>query len=692
MDENFSNSNRKISTSLKGLKGEEWENAFSKYISEIKYPPVKDFKKGLEWFNVSKPISFKEDLKGKLVLLDFFTYCCINCMHILPDLKEIEEEFSIEDGLVVIGVHSAKFQNEKVSSNILAAVQRYNIKHPVVNDFEMDMWQECGVYCWPSMVLLGPNANPIILLTGEGNKEQLKLYIRNALKYYKARGEISNHTLPMKSVYHHLPEKKGPLLFPGKITNVLTKNKEEIFAVSDTGNNRIIIFDKTGKILKQIGSSKIGFKDGSFEETQFNGPQGLTFYDENELFIADTENHAIRMAVLQHDTVKTITGTGEQNHDDYTGGKFSMNQSISSPWDVVVYRNEDKLEALVIAMAGTHQIWAYFLNTMQLWKNNKGAVGTCKCIAGSGREENRNNTYAHASAFAQPSGLALCKKKSEIYIADSESSSIRRFSLIDGRVSAVVGGKEDPKNLFAFGDVDGEKCNAKLQHPLGVAMSNDDSHLFVTDTYNHKIKVVDIKTNVITTLTTPPGTFNEPGGLCMSLTEPKLYIADTNNHCIKVAELDSDYKITKVTQLTLSSSENSRKSPKFRGETVKTTPVSLTKEGGQFSVRVSVQFSDGLKLTEDISQNWEVEIPNVSYSCVPKSGNNLKEVEFFVSVPPGPEIADDRVLVVFDIMTCTDSACIPKKFAVEIPMSCSEKKDEEKLVTVNIKQNSIEVV
>lgn len=78
-------------------------------------------------------------------------------MHILPDLKKIEDLYSVEDGLVVIGVHSAKFENEKDSANILSAVQRYNITHPVVNDNVQSMWIDLKVVCWPTLIILGKN-------------------------------------------------------------------------------------------------------------------------------------------------------------------------------------------------------------------------------------------------------------------------------------------------------------------------------------------------------------------------------------------------------------------------------------------------------------------------------------------------------------------------------------------------------
>lgn len=355
---------------------------------------------------------------------------------------------------VQIGVHSAKFENEKISSNILSAVQRYNITHPVVNDYNSQMWKNCEVNCWPTLLILGPNANPIVMLMGEGHKENLQTYIKASLEYYKSKNQISNHQIPFKSAYHLLPDLKGPLLFPGKIASFQSKN-EEILAISDTGNNRIIILNSNGTILYQIGNGKIGFKDGLISSAEFNAPQGLTFQNEHILFVADTENHAIRRIDLNNKIVETVAGTGVQGHDR-VGGKIGREQEISSPWDLCIYQTPDMdmtfypegnpplRDVLIIAMAGTHQIWALFLEDTVWWKCKKYVAGTCLCIAGSGREENRNNAYPQSAGFAQPSGLALCKKNKELYIADSESSCVRRLSLVDGKVTPVVGGDKNP--------------------------------------------------------------------------------------------------------------------------------------------------------------------------------------------------------------------------------------------------------
>ncbi|XP_018561390.1 NHL repeat-containing protein 2 isoform X2 [Anoplophora glabripennis] len=666
--------------------------AVQEYLKNVKYAPIKDFEQGLEWFNVSDALSFKKHLKGKVVVLDFFTYCCINCMHILPDLREIENQFSVEDGLVVIGVHSAKFENEKISSNILAAVQRYNIGHPVVNDANSDMWKNCDVQCWPTLLMLGPNANPIVMLTGEGHKEDLQLYIKNALAFYKSKNQISDHKLPFLPAYHLLPDLKGPLLFPGKITNILDENNHEILAVSDTGNNRILIIKGDGTILQQIGGKKLGFKDGNLEDAEFNNPQGLAFQNKDVLFVADTENHAIRKINLKNRTVETVAGTGFQGHDR-TGGNLWKKQTISSPWDVCIYRTADMdltfhpdgkppmRDVLIIAMAGTHQIWALFLEDTVWWKCKKYPAGACINIAGSGKEENRNNNYPNSAAFAQPSGLALCAKNKEVYIADSESSSVRRLSLVDGKVTPVVGGDRNPYNLFAFGDKDGSLFDAKLQHTLGLSATADEKTVFVADTYNHKLKKIDIAQNSVTTLVPPDGDtsngtlrcFNEPAGMCVSFDNKKLYLADTNNHFIKIVYLGSKSNITKIEKLTLKKlTEKKSVLDKSKYTVINCKPVIVNSNGGKVITSIDVSFKNDLKLTDDAPQSWLVDLPDSTWSCVPKNGSNLKNINLVISVPLERDAKDNFADIVFSLVTCTRETCLPKNFIIRLPVVYSK--------------------
>lgn len=652
------------------------EDAIVKYLSDLTFPPIKDFKEGLEWFNVSEPLTFSKHLKGKLVLFDFFTYCCINCMHILPDLKDLENEFSIEDGFVVIGVHSAKFSNEKQSHNILSAVQRYNISHPVVNDNVSDMWRKCDVHCWPTLLLIGPDARPLIMLMGEGHKQKLQLYISNALKYYISKGLISCHSLPSEAAYHLLPATKGPLLFPGKIA--IHKN---LMAISDCGNHRLLLVSiSSGEIIDHVGK-KIGFRDGDYDICEFNSPQGVCFSsDGGTLFVADTENHAVRAVDLKTRNVRTVAGTGQQG-EDHKGGNIGRKQVISSPWDVAVYIYEQQ-EILFIAMAGTHQVWALFPDIsppIRWWKGATYPSNTCLCVAGNGREENRNNQYPHNAAFAQPSGLAI--NNNSLYIADSESSTVRKLIVGGteaGRVMAVVGGDRDPNNLFAFGDRDGTTHDAKLQHALGVAMHSDGSTLFVADTYNHKIKLINTNTNTIAAMqpfgSLDPKTlvFNEPAGL--AIMKNTLFIADTNNHCIKIVELINDND--KLSAKSIKTMEFKDKFVNDR-DTVDKMDIDIIKcidrvhiaeAGGKVVLKIAFIFEDGLKLTEKVPQSWEVNLANLMWSSTPTSGKDVNLVDILVSVPPKTSHGDHQdycyINVEFNIITCTEESCFPKKFIV----------------------------
>ncbi|XP_022342770.2 NHL repeat-containing protein 2-like isoform X1 [Crassostrea virginica] len=499
------------------------------------------FRADLEWMNVSRPLTL-EQLRGKVVVLDFFTYCCINCLHVLPDLAALEEEFTIQDGVLVIGVHSAKFENEKISSNILSAILRYNIDHPVMNDNEATLWSELMIQCWPTFVVLSPNGNILQFYVGEGHRERMIEFVRTCVLFFNDKNMLSSHDIPLQLEKHK--RDNTPLKFPGKVSF-----SDNIIVISDTGHNRVLVLSKEGIVQHCIGGKERGFKDGNFSECRFDSPQGIAV-QENHIYVADTENHAIRMIDLQKQEVTTIAGTGKQGNDK-AGGNFGTEQELSSPWDIVIGPSPDgQMESvLYIAVAGTHQIWAYFLLDVKWYHGKDYKQGSCVRFAGSGNEENRNNNYPEKAAFAQPSGLTLghTEQGSFLFVADSESSTIRSVALKDGAVKHVAGGERDPMNLFAYGDKDGKGIDAKLQHPLGVAMVTSSNSLLVADSYNHKLKLVDIGSRQCTTLwgVDREVTLNEPGGVCVDSKKDVAYIADTNNHCIRILNIQD----TVITQL-----------------------------------------------------------------------------------------------------------------------------------------------
>ena len=488
-----------------------------------KRPPAVDLKGGTAWFNTEngKEISLA-DLKGHIVLLDFWTLCCINCIHVMPDLARLEAQYP--GVLVVIGVHSPKFENEKKNESIQKAILRYELKHPVVNDADHKIWNAYGVRSWPTFVLIDPDGKFVGYTSSEGQYDLLNTTIGKLVKEFKGKG-LKETPFNIKLIKE---KETTPLFFPGKV--VADDASKRIF-IADSTNHRIVITSLEGKKIAIAGDGKEGFQDGRFANARFSDPQGMAL-DGDVLYVADRKNHCIRALDLKAETVKTVAGNGEQGRWDRKTGGAGTSIGLNSPWDLLLVRkkNDKGLETkkIYIAMAGHHQLWVF--------DPVKGRVDP---YAGNGSENLVDGTLK-ASAFAQPSGLATDGQ--HLFVADSEISAIRSVALpgTEGQgVTTLIG-----EGLFEFGDKNGKGNAVRLQHALGVAYL--DGKLYVADTYNSKIKIIDAKDRTCDTyLGEKTKLFNEPGGV--TITGGKMYLADTNNHRIQVV----DMKTREVTTLAL---------------------------------------------------------------------------------------------------------------------------------------------
>ncbi len=451
----------------------------------------------VEWLNVATPIALPQ-LRGKVVLLDFWTYGCINCMHILRDLKTLEERFAEE--LVVIGVHSPKFINERSSENLKRILVRYEIEHPVANDATHEIWKRYGVQFWPTRVIIDPAGNLVGTAMGEGNLDGFINAIRTVVRVFDERGEIDR--TPLALDLERTRHTDRPLLYPGK---VLADGDTNRLFIADSNHNRIVVTSLDGKVIETIGSGLQGDGDGIFSQARFFRPQGLAL-DDDTLYVADTENHQVRAVDLQARAVQTINVP-----------------RLNSPWDLAL-----KTGILIVAMAGPHQIWVIDLLHDQAYP-----------YAGTG-EEDRRDGAVDVAAFAQPSGLAV--DGNTLFVADAESNTVRSIALPPANVVTTLAGG----NLFDFGDQDGTGDRVRLQHPLGIAVH--EGRILIADTYNHKIKMLDPASGMVTTIagTGQPGhadgraaraQFYEPGGI--SVAGHVVYIADTNIHAIRRIDLQS---------------------------------------------------------------------------------------------------------------------------------------------------------
>lgn len=486
-----------------------------------------EFPADLDWINVDNPLTMN-GLVGKIVILDFWTYGCINCLHIIPILEQVEQKYAEE--VVVIGVHSAKFETEGQTENLRQIVQRYEVHHPVINDNQFAVWNSYGVRAWPTVAIIDPVGRAVIRQSGEIPFEAFDNYLSGMIEHYDGIDVGIIDRTPLELALEGAGDPGTPLLYPGK---VLADEAGNRLFIADSSHNRIVIADlSTHEVLEIIGASARGHDDGGFDSASFDKPQGMAL-DGDLLYIADVNNHAIRVADLAARSVITVAGNGEMGRSRIEFGRMIANPldvSLRSPWDVEL----DDAGRLHIAMAGTHQLYIYEPETGVLYPS-----------VGNGREANLNDVSLADSELAQPSGLYYAGA-GKLYFADSESSTIRLADFENDLVTVVSGTTEN--SLFDFDDIDGELDENRLQHALGVD-GDAAGNLYIADTYNSRVKIVRAGETSTHTLFGKGGSggyqdgekhlaqFDEPGGL--SYADGILYVADTNNHVIRAIDLEA---------------------------------------------------------------------------------------------------------------------------------------------------------
>jgi len=515
---------------------------------------------GRNWLNTGGKSLDLEVLRGKIVLLDFWTFCCINCLHVLDELRPLEEQYS--DVLVTVGVHSPKFEHEADPVALAAAVERYEIHHPVLDDPELETWKAYTARAWPTLVVIDPEGYIVAHLSGEGHADGLAVLIPELIAEHEAKGTLHRGSGPYVA-----PEPtSGTLRFPGKALFLPAGRGSApqrpsdggsaagaagsgsapngsaahgSWLVTDTGHHRLVELGTDFQtVLGTYGSGTKGYADGPAAgddaAARFNEPQGLVLLPEDvaakagyDVVIADSVNHRLRGLSLTDGKASTVAGNGVQRlletgparvDEDAAGftGRLSehpLEVSLSSPWDLVWSR---KLNAVVVAMAGTHQIFSF-----------DPLTGAVSIVAGNGLEGLLDGP-AHEAWFAQSSGLAE-DADGNIWVADSETSALRKLVVDnDGTVTVetAVG-----KGLFDFGFRDGPAAEARLQHPLGVTVLPDGS-VAIADTYNGAVRRYDPSNGTVSTLARG---LLEPSDVIVDHTqsagsEPLLVVVEANQH------------------------------------------------------------------------------------------------------------------------------------------------------------------
>ncbi|MGB3046718.1 thioredoxin-like domain-containing protein [Dokdonella sp.] len=459
--------------------------------------PAPEFPAALDWVNASEAPMLSA-LRGRVVLLWFFSYDNVNCWNLLPDLGWLENRYS--DGLSIFGIHCPKYPHQRDGSAVLKAVNRLGIRHPVASDADMELWQRYEIEAWPSVVLIDAEGLLAAVLPGEGRRQDLDEQIAQLLDEAAER-DLREYE---PAIPASRPEARHPLLFPGKLLATDTR-----LFVADSGHHRVLECNHDGRILRQFGSGDRGYWDGRNEECGLADPQGLALRDDF-LYVADRGNHAVRRVRLENGEVETVLGNGEPGRLRPRNAE-PTETPIGTPSDLAVVA--DKLYVLSTAQ---NQVWE-----LDLTRNRVDV------FAGSGKLALQDGLSLEAS-FAQPSGITTSGL--QLIIADASSSAIRLVRLIDGRVTTLCG-----SGLYEFGDASGNRDSARLQNPLAVAM-DPRGIVFIADSYNGKIKALSLKSGAVRALNVNYRLL-EPGGL--SIGAGALWLANTNAHEIVRIDLAS---------------------------------------------------------------------------------------------------------------------------------------------------------
>ncbi len=474
------------------------------------------------WFNTAKPLE-KEDVKDKIILLNFWSYSCVKCLQLIPELKKLQDEYG--NKLAIISVHSPKFSNEKNEGGIRKAIIRHDITNPVINDADLKIWNQYQVKLWPTLILFNTNGKIYDQYFDLNDSKSIERALSDTKKLLnRYNHQLSRNSLPIilekNRLISNVLESPTKIKYSAKF-DYKSYSGAAIF-IANSAKNTIIISSISGEILAQIGSGKSGKEDGSFSDASFDLPQGLLYHND-KLYVADTNNHLIREVDFKSEKVTTILGSGNIGLPITSDKKIAAKKvDLASPTDIEFFPNR---QFIAIANSASDQILSYDVEKKEV-----------SVLAGSGKEGNEDGKLPNNS-LAQTSDLVAYSNK--LYFIDSKSNSLRYLNnqgvvetLIKGKLQSSQNNKNSPQNRDA------------LQNPTGLEI--DDSGIYISDSFDHQIKKYNQTTNDLTVLVGNQqngdslGTrtsFDEPNGIISIM--DRLYVADKNNNRIVVLDRGS---------------------------------------------------------------------------------------------------------------------------------------------------------
>ena len=611
--------------------------------------PAPEFPAGLDWFNTGGRSLTMRELQGTVVAMAFWSGSCITCTHAMPHLERLADEFA--DRLVVIGVHTPRFAGETTSEAVRAAVSSRSISFPVVADHDLAMSRQWGTEELPTTVLVDPTGRVVGAYTGESPYEALRPAIADLAE---DSGDAPRLDLVLER--DRLPP--TPLSFPSGIA--VTGRQDRVY-IADTAHHRIVAATlPDGEVIAVYGSGEPGFTDGASAQARLRGPRGLALSDgDSVLYVADTDNHAVRGIDLSEGTVTTIAGTGELGESPSPGGRADET-ALRSPWDVAAGDG-----VLYVSMAGSNQLWTIDL-----------AEDRAAPIAGDGAAGVVDGPAADA-LLSRPSGIAL-GSDGRLFFADPESSTVRTLDISEERVATVAGAGT---RLFAYGDVDAVGDDARFQLPLGVAAGTE--RLAVADTLNHKLKVVDLPTGRVASLAGGPAGWRDGSDPLFVAPEAvemigsTVYVADTGNHVVRSVDLATGAATTLVLR-GIDQFAPTADDVDYQGTVVEVPEAAVV--AGPGVVVLDIALPSGHKVNGEApsSVTWQVQGGVVGFSD--DADRSLTGVEFPVSYPVTFTEGEGTVTADLSLYWCAEGAeslCFVEQMRFSAPVVVGAEGDDE---------------
>ncbi len=449
---------------------------------------------GLEWINC--PSTSLAALRGSVVVVAFWSAGSAYSQNLLEDLRHLQKKFA--GALQIIAVHVPKFDAERDAQFVRKTCGRLGVTVRVAHDPAFIAWQHYGITAWPTAVVVDSTGVVREIIVGDRHRDILEKHIQALI------GNADLDIVDGKKPPLNPPEAEKPLAFPSGI--LVTDHH---LYVADSGHHQVLECTRDGRVLRRFGSGQAEFIDGPIHAASFRHPRGLAI-GRDILFVADTGNHALRRIRLVDGDVLTLAGNGRAGQPMEGVVGAGRNVALDQPWSVAA--SEDRA---YVALAGCNQIWAY--DHAQRTLQHVAGSGALALVDGDGR----------ASAFAQPSGLALVHAL--LYVTDSAASALRSLQSYSGKTQTLLG-----HGLFEFGDAIGGRPEVRMQYPMAVAKDPETAHLWILDSYNNSIRKLKLGGGIVEQFQLSCQ-LNCPTAIAVS--SGALWIANTNAHEILRVEI-----------------------------------------------------------------------------------------------------------------------------------------------------------